>query len=264
MPKRTNALQKAIKLIEENKGNFLTLRESAILLDRDAGIEREVDILLEGEINTHSITVAIEVTDRKRPVGTPWVEGMIGKHKSLPTDKLILVSSSGFTKPAQKKALVLGAVPIDTSKGDRKFRELLEQATYIQGVRVEALVFVDDRPISLAAKLNIGDSSATTKEQIQVLLKNEKFKEAILKVGKKDEPGIIDEYKSSFSVDGKASLEGQILKFVIFIDSIPNVPVKFSTIQYQGIDYIYGKVGSSIHYFVTDINGELVGHEGND
>jgi hypothetical protein len=263
MPKRTNALQKAIKLVEEHKGNFLNLRESAMLCDRYAGIEREVDILLEGEINTHSITVAIEVMDRKRPADTPWVEGMISKHNSLPTDKLILVSSSGFTNPAQEKAVALGAVPIDTSKGDRNFRELLERAAYIQGVRVRALVLVDDSPISLVAKLKIGDSSATIDEQIQVLFKNEKFKEAILKAGDNDEPGIIAEFRSSFSVDDKASREGQILKFVIFIDSIPNVPVKFSTIQYQGVDYIYGEVGSSPHYFVTDINGELVGHEGN-
>lgn len=263
MPKRTNALQKAIKLIEEHKGNFLNLQESAMIRDRDAGIEREVDILLKGEINTHSITVAIEVTDRKRPAGTPWVEGMICKHNSLPTDKLILVSSSGFAKPAQKKAFALGAELIDTSKGDRKFRELLEQAAYIQGVRVEALVFVDDSPISLDAKLKIGDSVTTTEEQIQVLLKIEKFKELILKARNNDEPGIIAEYRSSFSVDGKASHESQILKFVIFIDSIPNVPVKFSTLHYEGVEYIYGEVGSSPHYFVTDINGELMDHEGN-
>ena len=262
MPKRTNALQKAIKLVEEHKGNFLNLRESAMLRDRYAGIDREVDILLEGEINTHSITVAIEVRDRKRPAGTPWVEEMISKHNSLPTDKLILVSSSGFTKPAQEKAVALGAVPIDTSKGDRNFRELLEQAAYIQGVWVRALVFVDDSPISLAAELQIGSSSATTEEQIQVLLKNEKFKEAILNAGVNDEPGLVAEFRSSFSVDGRASSEGHVLKFVIFIDSITNVPVKFATIQYQGADYIYGEVGSVPHYFVMDMGGELVGHEG--
>ncbi len=262
MPKRTNALQKAIKLVEEYKGNFLNLRESAILRDRYTGIGREVDILLEGEINTHSITVAIEVRDGKRPADTPWVEEMISKHNSLPTDKLILVSSSGFTKPAQEKAVVLGAVPIDTSKGDKNFRELFERAAYMKGVRVRALVFVDDSPIGFAAKLQIGDSSATVEEQIQVLLKNEKFKEAILNAGYNDAPGIVAEFRSSFSVDGKASREGQVLKFVIFIDSIPNVPVKFSTIRYQGVDYIYGEIGSVPHYFVTDTNGKLVGHEG--
>ena len=133
MPKRTNALQKAIKLVEEYKGNFLNLQESAMLQDRDTGIDREVDIFLDGEINGHSIKVAIEVKDRKRPADTPWVEEMISKHNSLPTDKLILVSSSGFSKSARKKAVIRGAIPIDTSEGDKNFRELLEQAAYIPG-----------------------------------------------------------------------------------------------------------------------------------
>jgi len=262
MPKRTNALQKAIKLVEEYKGNFLELRESAMLRDRYTGVDREVDILLQGEINTHLINVAIEVRDRKRPADTPWVEQMISKHNSLPTDKLILVSSSGFTRPSQEKAKLLGAIPIDTSEGDKNFRELLERAAYIRGVRVQAIVFVDDSVISLDAKLQIGESSATVDEQIQVLLKNERFKEILLNAESNDEPGIVAEVGSSFSIDGKASREGQILKFVIFTDPIPDVPISFSTIKYQGVDYIYGEVGNSPNYFVMDMDGELVGHEG--
>ena len=129
MPKRTNALQKAIKLIEKHKGNFLHLQESAILTDLYTGNGREVDILLEGSINNHSIKIGFEVRDRKRPADISWVEEMISKHNSLPTDKLILVSSSGFTKPAREKALTLGAVPIDTSRGDKHFREFLERAS---------------------------------------------------------------------------------------------------------------------------------------
>jgi hypothetical protein len=263
MPKRTNALQKAIKLVEKHKGNFLKLRESAILPDRDAGIGREVDIVLEGEINGHSITVSIEVRDRKRPADTPWVEEMISKHNSLPTDKLILVSSSGFTKSAQNKAVVLGVIPIDTSKGNRKFREFLERTAFIQGVQVSVIVFVDKNPISLDAKLQMGNSCATAREQIEMLFKIEKFKEAVLNAGSHDAPGLVAEYNSPFSVDGNSSREGQILKFVIFIDSAPRLPVKLSTIQYQGVNYIYGKFGNVPHYFVMDMNGKLVGHEGN-
>ena len=74
---------------------------------------------------------------------------------------------------------------------------------------------------------------------------------------------LIAEFRSSFSVDGKASLEGQILKFVIFIDCIPDIPVKLSTIRYKDVDYIYGKVGITPNYFVMDMNGEMVSHEGN-
>lgn len=263
MPKQTNALQKAIKLVEEYKGDFLKLKESAMLQDHSNGKYREVDILLEGTINAHTITVAIEVIDRKRPADTPWVEGMISKHNALPTDKLILVSSSGFYKPALAKAEFLGAIPIDTSKGNKQFRAMLEKAAYIRGVRVQAIVFIDDIPINLTSKLQIGDHIATVEEQIQVLLRNEKFKEVMLDTGKNHEPGVIAEVKSPFIIDGKASQEGQILKFVIFTGSVSDVPINLSTIRYQGVDYVYGKVGNNSHYFLMDMEGELLGYEKN-
>lgn len=261
MPKRTNALQKAIKIVETYKGNFLRLQESAILQDRETGKAREVDILIEGEINSHSIMVAIEVRDRNRPADISWVEEMISKHNSLPTDKLILVSSSGFTKAAQDKAMKFYATPIDTSKGEKNFRELLEKATYLRGVRVHALVFVDDTPINLDTKLQIGDCIATTEEQIRILCKSEKFKETMLDTGNNNEPGLIAEVHSPFLIDGKESSKDQILKFVIFIDPMPDVPINLSTIQYQGIEYVYGNVGKNPHYFVMDMGGGLIGHE---
>ena len=262
MPRRTNALQKAVKLVEEQKGDFLTLRESAMLRDRYADIDREVDILLEGEINTHSVTVAIEVRDGTRRADISWVDGMISKHNSLPTDKLILVSSSGFTKAAQEKAQALGAVPIDTSEGDRAFRKLLKQAAYIQGVRVQAMVFMDDSPISHGAELQIGPSSATVAEQIQILLKHEQVKDAIFNPRGSDVPGFVAEFNSTFSINGRVSQVGQVLKFVVFTDSISNVPVKCSTMRYMGRDYIYGEVGRVPCYFVADMKGELMEYEG--
>ncbi len=174
-----------------------------------------------------------------------------------------MVSSSGFTRPAQEKAILLDAIPIDTSEGDKNFRELLERVAYIRGVRVQAIVFVNDSAISLDAKLQIGDSLVTVDEQIQVLLKNERFKEIMINAGSNDKPGIVAEIGSSFSIDGKASREGQILKVVIFTDPIPDIPVSLSTIKYQGVEYTYGEVGNNPNYFVMDMDGELVGHEGN-
>ena len=42
--------------------------------------------------------------ERARVADVTWVESMCGKHRSLPTDKLVSVSASGFTKPALDKA----------------------------------------------------------------------------------------------------------------------------------------------------------------
>ena len=42
------------------------------------------------------------------------------------------------------------------------------------------------------------------------------------------------------------------------------VPVKLSTLHYQGVEYIYGKFGDNPIYLVTDMDGKLVGHEGKE
>lgn len=46
------------------------------------------------------MVISFECTSGKRKAGSPWVEQMIGKHQRLPTHRLILISESGFTRPA--------------------------------------------------------------------------------------------------------------------------------------------------------------------
>ena len=46
----------------------------------------------------------MECRDWERPQTVEWVESMHGKHQSLPTNRLVLVSRSGFTKEAIEKA----------------------------------------------------------------------------------------------------------------------------------------------------------------
>lgn len=74
-----------------------------MLRDRATGQDREVDVTLETELGGHTLVVSIEATTRKRPVDAKWVEGEIAKHDCLPTNKLVLVSESGFTRSARKK-----------------------------------------------------------------------------------------------------------------------------------------------------------------
>jgi hypothetical protein len=63
---------------------------------------REVDIVVQGEINGVHIVISFERSNKSKRAGSPWVEEMIGKHRNLPTHRLILVSGSGFTAPALK------------------------------------------------------------------------------------------------------------------------------------------------------------------
>ncbi len=60
----------------------------------------------------HEIAIGIEATEAGRKADLTWVDGMLGKHMSLPTDKLVLVSESGFSAGARRKAEARQAVPL--------------------------------------------------------------------------------------------------------------------------------------------------------
>lgn len=108
MPPRTNAFQRLVALLTAVLGEHSKITESAMLRDRVTGEEREVDILVVGTTASYQITLGIEVVAWRRVADTPWVEKMRAKHENLPTDKLILVSESGFSAPAKLKAEFYG------------------------------------------------------------------------------------------------------------------------------------------------------------
>ncbi len=129
MPKRSNDFQKLIYLIHHQLAKDAVVTESKLLLDRAANVNREVDIVIEKQVGEYKITISIECQGRGRVANVEWVEQMITKHQTLPTDKLILVSQSGFTETAKKKAKALG---IETMALDRaiqtNWESLLEEA----------------------------------------------------------------------------------------------------------------------------------------
>jgi len=108
MPKRSNKFQKLITAIHACIAHDVSVNESAFLVDKETGKEREVDILLKSQLGDYSVVLSVEVNDRSRQAGSGWVEEMAGKHQALLTNKLVLVSRSGFTKPAMEKAKIRG------------------------------------------------------------------------------------------------------------------------------------------------------------
>lgn len=102
MPKRSDAFQTLVAQIQHHLGKAanVTVEESGLLPHEATGELREVDIVVKGEINGVNIVISFECSNTARKAGSPWVESMIGKHRKLPTHRLILVSGSGFTKPA--------------------------------------------------------------------------------------------------------------------------------------------------------------------
>lgn len=105
MPKRSNDFQTLIKTIYEQivpEGGKVT--ESGMVYDKDAGSLREVDIFVEYRYAGHGFSFIIECRDRARSESIEWIDAIIGKSKSLNVNKVMAVSSKGFTKSAIKKA----------------------------------------------------------------------------------------------------------------------------------------------------------------
>ena len=104
MPKRSNTFQKVIALINQQLAERAEVVESALLSDSITGDPREVDVLITASIAGYATRLAVECIDWKRKADVTWIEKMFQKHQSLPTDKLILVSRSGFSSSAIQKA----------------------------------------------------------------------------------------------------------------------------------------------------------------
>jgi hypothetical protein len=121
MPRRSNLFQDVVAIIHAHMAEGATVEESALLVNRATGEEREVDVIIRDRSAGHEITVAVEAAARSRRAGAPWVEEQVGKHKHLPTDKLVLVSESGFTPQARALAEAEGVIalaPEDVSDTD--------------------------------------------------------------------------------------------------------------------------------------------------
>jgi hypothetical protein len=113
MPERTNLFQQVVAIIHSHMADNATVEESAMLLDAESGVDREVDVVITSSVAGHTVVVGVEATAKGRQADVKWVEGELAKHASLPTDKLVLVSEAGFSEAGKKKAEARGAVPLE-------------------------------------------------------------------------------------------------------------------------------------------------------
>ena len=82
--------QAIVRLVREHLAQpGVTITESKFLRDAVLRIDREVDVVIEGEFDGEPVVVSIEVNERGRRAGLPWVQEMIRKHRNLPTNRLI-------------------------------------------------------------------------------------------------------------------------------------------------------------------------------
>ncbi len=108
MPVRSTPFQKLVHHIQQQLSDGASVVESEMLRHRGTGHECEVDIVIRSVVAEHPVVVSIECIEHSRPADRPWVEKMKAKHEHLETNKLVLVSLSGFYEPAINLAAFYG------------------------------------------------------------------------------------------------------------------------------------------------------------
>ena len=105
MPKRSNDFQKLVLYLNKHKHPNVEIVESKELIDNVTSEPREVDVFITTCLGNYKLNISIECIEKKnRKADVSWVEMMKAKHDKLETNKLILVSKSGFSKQAIKFA----------------------------------------------------------------------------------------------------------------------------------------------------------------
>lgn len=78
------------------------------LPDKITGEQRNVDATVRFQVGSAPILIAIECRKRKHKEDVTWIEQLAQKKCSIGADKMIAVSSTGFSAPAIRKAERLG------------------------------------------------------------------------------------------------------------------------------------------------------------
>ncbi len=78
------------------------------LPDKTDGKPREVDASIRSKIGSSEVLVIVECRDRSGAEDRTWIEQLATKKESVGADKVIAVSSHGFTEGAESKAKDLG------------------------------------------------------------------------------------------------------------------------------------------------------------
>lgn len=98
--------EKIITVIEQSLGSQGEIIQNYKVRDKETGQMRDIDIAILIKDSYRNIFYMIEVRNRKKPIGSPYVEQIIKKKDSVHADKAFIVSTSGFYKPALEKAKI--------------------------------------------------------------------------------------------------------------------------------------------------------------
>lgn len=194
MPKRTNRKQQLIEMLRKllaPQGATVTTSKLLPFTSETPAltkVKREVDIVAEIEVDGQTFTQCFEVVGRSRPMDMTWVEQMIGKHERLPTDRLFLVSWSGFAKTALALALATPRVIPVSVRAERGSTRLVAEQVNLTLQRVKPTVVLPDgratemppAPDDLALFSSSCEEKGTIKQLAMWLLKLPTIGQAML------------------------------------------------------------------------------------
>ncbi|MBT4483811.1 MAG: hypothetical protein HOC71_09060 [Candidatus Latescibacteria bacterium] len=106
MPRAGKSFEKLVSIIETSLADSknTTVYSPKYLPDKTTGVLREFDVVITIVQEHHTILVGIECRDRKSAVDVSLIESFLTKCQDTGIHHSIIVSSSGFTKPARIKA----------------------------------------------------------------------------------------------------------------------------------------------------------------
>lgn len=99
-------LQRFVRALEKvtNNAPNIKVESPKRMRDKDTGRLREHDVVLTFSLSHHNLVMALECRDRSRKIGAPDVEAFKKKCDRTGVHRAMMVSASGFTSTALKKA----------------------------------------------------------------------------------------------------------------------------------------------------------------
>ncbi len=104
MPVRSNDFQRLVRQVQQvfaPAGAKVT--ESALVPDA-LGMQREIDVILEGDFGEFRMKIAVEAKDHRRAIDKTIVEQLATKYRQgdgVQVNQVVLVSANGFTRSAK-------------------------------------------------------------------------------------------------------------------------------------------------------------------
>jgi len=256
MPPRTNAFQRLVTLLSATLAGHARVTESAMLPDRVTGESREVDVLLVAITAGYQVNLGIEVISWARPADTPWVEKMRAKHDNLPTDKLILVSESGFSGPAKRKAEFYGIETLtveEACEADWPMIAALEETGVFEvttmNYDVDAVCKLDDGtleqlPVPSQASFPTPSGPMTMDTFVRALLEREDLREVVranLTGGHEHDFWLsYTEPNGLWRFDNEGKL-GQVMELRVGLKVLQTAsPVRFGTGKFRSVPFVSG------------------------